>query len=67
MSVAGLSQNNIYLAIIKYRDCRDKTISNRHKKTNIFKGLGMIWKETLKACVIPVSLVTPKPIFIIYA
>lgn len=39
MNVAGLSQKNIYLAIIKYRKCRGN-YSKRHEKTNKFKGPG---------------------------
>lgn len=32
MNVAGLCQNNIYLAVIKYRDCKDKTIPKDVRK-----------------------------------
>lgn len=32
MNVAGLYQNNIYFAVIKYRDCRDKTIPKDVRK-----------------------------------
>ena len=39
MNVAGLSQNNIYLAIIKYGDCRDKTISKDIRKQTYLKDL----------------------------
>lgn len=39
MNVAGLSQNNIYLAIFKYGDCRDKTIPKDIRKETYLKDL----------------------------